>query len=117
MRMTRLVPMLPVRDLEESVAFYRRLGFEVRQRNDDWGWASLAFGDCALMLDRSIAPHPHAPNGGVLYLYPDDVAAYHARLQAEGIDVPSVETTFYGMREFRIEDPAGTRLWIGQPVA
>ena len=38
-------------------------------------------------------------------------------LLANGADVPELETTFYGMTEFRIDDPDGNRLWIGQKVA
>ena len=77
MRMTRLVPMLPVASMPASVEFYRKLGFSVDQRNDDWRWASLSFGECRLMLDESINVHHGAPRSGVLYLYPDDIAAYH----------------------------------------
>lgn len=114
MKMTRLVPMLPVRSMPDSVAFYGKLGFQVENRNDGWRWAMLAFGDCRLMVDESINVHPGAPRSGVLYLYPDDVAAYHASLRANGVDVPGLDTTFYGMQEFRIDDPDGNRLWIGQ---
>jgi uncharacterized glyoxalase superfamily protein PhnB len=28
--------------------------------------------------------------------------------------VPELDVTFYGMKEFRINDPDGNRLWIGQ---
>ena len=52
MKMTRIVPMLPVANVKDSLEFYRKLGFEV-----------------------------------------------------------------YGMREFRIDDPDGNRLWIGQAEA
>jgi hypothetical protein len=30
------------------------------------------------------------------------------------VKVPDLEVTFYGMTEFRIEDPDGNQLWIGQ---
>jgi hypothetical protein len=30
------------------------------------------------------------------------------------LDIPDLETTFYGMTELRIDDPDGNRLWIGQ---
>ena len=44
MKMSRLIPMLPVRSMPLSVSFYcNMLGFEVEQRNDDWGWAMLRF--------------------------------------------------------------------------
>lgn len=117
MRMTRIIPMLPVRSMPDSVAFYRTLGFEVEERNDDWRWAMLAFDDCRLMVDESINTHPHPPRVGVLYLYPDDVAAYHAMVRERGVAVPALETTFYGMQEFRIDDPDGNRLWVGQSKA
>ena len=57
---------------------------------------------------------PMAPRQSVLYFYPDDVTAYHRDARAKGLDVPDLEVTFYGMREFRIDDPDGNRLWIGQ---
>jgi hypothetical protein len=38
----------------------------------------------------------------------------HSVLRRNGIDVPELSVTFYGMTEFRIDDPDGNRLWIGQ---
>ena len=114
MTMKRLIPMLPVASMPASVAFYEKLGFAVEKRNDGWRWAMLACGDCRLMVDESIHLHPGIPRTSVLYLYPEDIVRFHARLQANGIEVPELETSFYGMREFRMEDPDGNRLWIGQ---
>jgi len=114
MKLDRLIPMLPVRNMPASVEFYRRLGFSVEQRNDGWGWAMLALGECRVMLDQSINPHPGVPRASVLYLYPDDIRAYHAEARANGLEIPDLERTFYGMTEFRIDDPDGNRLWIGQ---
>lgn len=115
MKMTQLIPMLPVKSMPGSVEFYcGKLGFEVENRNDDWGWAMLRFDECRLMVDQSINPHPGAPRSAVLYLYPEDVAEYHAQLQRNGLAVPDLSITFYGLTEFRIEDLDGNRLWIGQ---
>jgi catechol 2,3-dioxygenase-like lactoylglutathione lyase family enzyme len=114
MKMGPLVPMLPVRSMPASVEFYQRLGFRVEQRNDDWRWAKLRFDDCQLMVDESIRQHPGLAQVGVLYLYPDDIEAYHRLVRENGLTVPDLEVTFYGMTEFRIEDPDGNRLWIGQ---
>jgi len=114
MQMTRLIPMLPVRSIAASIAFYEKFGFTVEQRNDGWGWAMLRFDECRLMIDQSINVHPGIPRASVLYLYPDDIAGYHAEVRKNGLTIPDLEQSFYGMTEFRIDDPDGNRLWIGQ---
>ncbi|MGB5675140.1 MAG: VOC family protein [Gemmatimonadota bacterium] len=113
-KINRLIPMLPVRSMSASVDFYQMLGFSVEQRNDDWRWAMLCCGDCRLMVDESINVHPRLPRAGVIYLYPDHISEYHKQLRANGLSVPDLETSFCGMTEFRMEDPDGNQLWIGQ---
>lgn len=114
MKLNRLIPMLPVKTLANSIEFYQKLGFDIETRRDDWGWAMLAFGDCRLMLDQSINQQPNAPRQSVLYLYPDNIAEYHSQVRKNGLEVPDLEVTFYGLTEFRIHDPDGNRLWIGE---
>lgn len=103
-----------VANMPASVEFYEKLGFRVEQRNDDWRWARLCPGECRLMVDESINVHPGIPHLGVLYCYPEDIAEYHRQVRANGLTIPDLEVTFYGMTEFRIEDPDGNRLWVGQ---
>lgn len=117
MTMKRLIPMLPVKSMPASVGFYQKLGFSVEQRNDDWGWARLCFDECRLMVDQSINLHRGAPRQSVLYLYPDNVVDYHQQLRRNGLAVPDLDVTFYGMTEFRLDDPDGNRLWIGQSTS
>ncbi len=117
MQLVSLVPMQPVRSLAASIPFYEKLGFGVEQRRDDWGWARLRCGACELMLDESINLHAGIPRIAVLYLYPDDIVDFHRCARARGLDLPDLDTTFYGMTEFRIEDPDGNRLWVGQERA
>jgi uncharacterized glyoxalase superfamily protein PhnB len=117
MRMNRLIPMLPVSRVAASVEFYQKLGFSVERREDQWGWAMLVFDDCRLMLDQSINAQRAAPRQSVLYLYPENVVEYHRQLRDSGIDVPELEVTFYGMTEFRLNDPDGNPLWIGQSTS
>jgi uncharacterized glyoxalase superfamily protein PhnB len=114
MRLSRLIPMQPVNSMPESVTFYGKLGFVVEERNEEWGWARLRCGDCQLMLDQSINLHPDIPRISVLYLYPDDIVDFHRRARENGLDIPDLDATFYGMTEFRVEDPDGNRLWIGR---
>jgi len=114
MKLNRLIPMLPVSSMPASVEFYQKLGFTVERRDDSWRWAMLCFGDCRLMLDESIKVDPGIPRSSVLYFYPDAIAEYHEQVRRNGLVVPDLDVTFYGMTEFRIEDPDGNRLWIGQ---
>jgi uncharacterized glyoxalase superfamily protein PhnB len=118
MKMTRLIPMLPVKSMPASVSFYcGMLGFEVEKRMDEWGWAMLRFDDCRLMVDQSINAHPTKARESIIYLYPDDVVEYHKQVRENGVAVPELTVTFYGLTEFRINDPDGNRLWIGQSTA
>lgn len=114
MKMNRLIPMLPVSSMPASIEFYQKLGFCVEERNDSWGWAMLCLDECRLMVDQSINLHPGAPRQSVLYLYPGNIFEYHEQVRRNGIAVPDLDVTFYGLTEFRIDDPDGNRLWIGQ---
>lgn len=114
MKMTRLIPMLPVRSMPASVEFYQKLGFSVEKKNDDWGWAMLCFDECRLMVDQSINRHRDLHRESVLYLYPEDITEYHRQVRSNGLDIPDLDVTFYGLTEFRLDDPDGNRLWIGQ---
>ena len=115
MKMTQLIPMLPVKSMPASVSFYcDMLGFEVETRRDEWGWAMLRFDDARLMVDQSINAHPATHRDAIIYLYPDDVVEYHRQIRENGLAVPELSVTFYGLTEFRISDPDGNRLWIGQ---
>ena len=114
MTIVRSIPMMPVADVAISIAFYSKLGFTAEQRRDDWGWAMLRCGECRIMLDRSINVQPGARRLGVLYLYPDDVREFHREARANGLEVPELDTTFYGMLEFRLDDPDGTASGSGR---
>ncbi|HET9886586.1 MAG TPA: VOC family protein [bacterium] len=114
MKMNRIVPMLPVKSMPASLEFYQKLGFTVERKEDDWGWAMLRFDECSIMLDQSIKSHPGNLSQTVLYLYPDDIVEYHRQVKRNGLVVPDLDVTFYGMTEFRLDDPDGNRLWIGQ---
>ena len=50
----------------------------------------------------------------MLPVHPDNISEYHRQVRESGLVIPDLEATFNGMTEFRIADPDGNRLWIGQ---
>lgn len=109
------VPVLPVDDLARSLAFYTRLGFEIRSEYD--GYAILGFGDAELHLAQNdMGPDYFSWSGA--YLRVDDADAVHAAWAVAGariIKAPTDEP--YGIREFATEDPDGNLWRIGSPLA
>ena len=66
------------------------------------------------MVDQLINLHQDAPRQSVLYLYPENIVEYHRQVRGNGLDAPDLDVTFYGLTEFRLDDPDGNRLWIGE---
>jgi hypothetical protein len=42
---------------------------------------------------------------------------YHRQVRRNGLPAPELNVTFYGLTEFRLNDPDGNQLWIGQNVS
>ncbi len=120
MNLRSLTPLLNVEDTPRAIAFYRDLlGFEVEMAWPEEGppeWAMLARGAMRLMLnspdDGSDSQARHARPSyadALLYFDTDDVAAVHARLDADGAAVGAITDQMYG-RELRVRDPDGYEL-------
>jgi catechol 2,3-dioxygenase-like lactoylglutathione lyase family enzyme len=107
-----LIPLLSVKSVPASIAFYQLLGFELANTHtpeDDSEpvWAYLKGDDCSLMVGEAEQPAP-TPGGLTIYMYVDDVVAKHAELSAAGVAVEAVEYPFWSKRgEFRLKDPDG----------
>ena len=127
MKLKRLIPMLNVSHIENSLEFYQRgLGFSIVSDPAavaDWRWANIRSGDAELMLSESggspalkqnIDPHLDTSWPCIYYFYPDDVDAMHAHLCDQGYSPSALQTTLYDMREFSIQDPDGHLLSFGQ---
>lgn len=114
----RLTPFAHVFDVEASIAFYRLLGFEVRNTVAiDGGpkptWAYLASGGADLMIAKASGKIVPDEQAVLFYLYCDDVAVKHAELAAAGLEVSPITTPFWAPRgEFRLADPDGYGLMI-----
>jgi hypothetical protein len=113
-----LVPFVHVRNIHTSAAFYEKLGFTVHNTftmegagEETWAW--LECRDAALMLARADEPVIASQQAVLFYAYIEDVAAKHAELAADGVEVSAITYPFYAQRgEFRATDPDGYVLMI-----
>ena len=117
MKLKRLVPILWVSDIEQTIAFYRdMLGFKCMNRME--GWACLANDEVELMISL---PNQHEPFDqlqftGSFYFRPDDVDRLWEQLKNQVPIVYPIENFDYGMREFAIRDNTGYILQFGKAI-
>ena len=96
----RLSPVFPVRDLDQSIEHYRKLGFDVRRYEgaDPYAFAERDGIELHLAQVEGLKPKR---NMSAVYLYVDDADALDPEWSAAGIDGRLVEPsdTSYGLRE------------------
>ncbi len=119
------VPILPSRNLRETLAFYERLGFE-NQGAPPEQWDYLIIGRGSIELHFYGAPHTDPlTTDAMCYLRVPDADALHDEWRAIGVATdpatgsrlqPPVDTD-YGMREFALVDPSGNLLRVGSPMS
>lgn len=115
-----LAPNLMVEDVAQAMAFYRDvLGFEVASTVPEADaapvWAMVRAGAVTVMLEARASVEEGLPRlagqptGATLSLYMDvdDADALYAAIQDRVRVVKEPHATFYGAREFYIEDPNG----------
>ena len=118
------VPILPSRNLEETLEFYSRLGFELQGAPIE-KYRYLIIGRGSIELHFWDAPDvdPLTTNASC-YLRVDDAEALHREWQGVGIRsdpatgsrlMPPVDTD-YGIREFALVDKSGNLVRVGSPL-
>jgi catechol 2,3-dioxygenase-like lactoylglutathione lyase family enzyme len=122
-----LVPMIHVADVERSVEFYRRLGFEVgnyvpRVENCPMAWAWLYQPKAPdwktganLMLTVSHEEVKPGAHSVLFYLYAANLVEVRNQLLAQGMKVGEICFPEYLPEgEFKTSDPDGYTLMIAQ---
>lgn len=116
------IPTLPSRNLDETVAFYGVFGFEsVFRTPEPGGYVILRLGGLELHFFHWPELNPGATYSGC-YLRVSDVDAMYeqfaaARLPARGVpSLGGIEKKFYRMREFRLVDPSGNLVRVGEEM-
>jgi catechol 2,3-dioxygenase-like lactoylglutathione lyase family enzyme len=104
---------VPVSDQDGMIAFYvEKLGFEKRidvPFGNGYRWVEVAPGDAETTV--ALAPPPEGtPSGNHqtgISLHTDDIDAFHAELQADGVDVDAEVS--------RMGDPVPPLFWLRDP--
>jgi uncharacterized glyoxalase superfamily protein PhnB len=124
-----LAPNLMVEDVTRAIAFYRdTLGFEVAAKQPDEGapvWAMLSAGGVSLMfqarqsLEEELPQLTGQPIGASqsLYISVDDADALYLSIHNTAHVLKEPQTSFYGAREFYIQDLDGYILCFASDVA
>jgi catechol 2,3-dioxygenase-like lactoylglutathione lyase family enzyme len=107
-----------VADVQRSLEFYARLGFEEVNRFEHDGrlnWVFLQSGGARLMLSRASDPIDPGAQAILFYVYTRDVEALRRDLLAAGLPVGEITRPFYMPGgEVRLTDPDGHVLLCGQ---
>ena len=119
-----VVPLLWVRNMANSLEFYRQLGFEVVETWEPESaiqWCSLRFGDAQLMLqqteDSTATNVQEADGSGIeLYFVCSDLKALYQRYSRAGLKSTKPRTAFYPMEQIFLRDPDGRSLCFETPV-
>ena len=117
----RLVPALLVRDMGETLEFYRRLGFRLTGYHPDESnltWAEVKR-DSVTFQFHTEPPHGTPPTpvcSGTFYLFPASVTELAEEFRGKVDFAWGPEAMDYGMREFGIKDPNGYYLAFTEPA-
>jgi len=97
-----------VRDMARSIAFYRKLGFEVLYGGERAAFSSLKVGEALVNLSTSPG-YEHRWWGRVIFRI-DNVDAHYRALQSHGLIFESPRDAAWGERFFHVTDPDGHEL-------
>jgi catechol 2,3-dioxygenase-like lactoylglutathione lyase family enzyme len=112
------IPILPSRNLENTVEFYRRLGFDGFVHSHG-GYAILIRGTLELhfFLYRQVVPEKSASCCYLRVSSVEEVYADFSRARLPRAGIPrqdALEDKPWGMREFAVVDPDGNLVRVGQ---
>ena len=115
--MKTITPNIFVRDINQTIAYYRLLGFDLAMTVPEEGdpvWAMMTCGSVSFMFQSfdslgSELPEISRQDGGslLLYIQVKEIRKLHAMIKDKVDVIKGLEKTFYGATEFSIKDING----------
>jgi len=107
-------PILPVADMAVAIAYYEKLGFDVKAYDEGYAWVRhCGWEFLHLALAKGVDA---AANEAAAYIHVADADAWYTAMVAVAPDaeISHLADTPWGMREYSFTDPSGNRVRIGQ---
>lgn len=115
--MEALTPNIFVRDINETIDFYKKLGFNTVMsvpEEGDFVWVMMSCGNVSMMFQTFDSLGPELPeisraDGGSLLLYIriQNIRQFYEKLKEKVTILKGLEETFYGATEFSVLDNNG----------
>jgi catechol 2,3-dioxygenase-like lactoylglutathione lyase family enzyme len=109
------IPVLPSLNLDETIAFYSKIGFRVWSRHEgDYAILAWETRELHFFLMGQLQP---AESFFGCYWRVEDAEGLHAEYTALGLpNLHPIEEKPWGMKEFAFIDPHGNLIRIGQEI-
>lgn len=117
MKINKLSPIIWTKNTQETITFYKKIGFKVVKENEDLVWICMQNGD----IEINIANPEAAPDfkkpifTGTFYFNVENADEAWEELKDNNV-VYEIETFDWGMREFAIYDNNGYILQFGEEI-
>ena len=109
----RVAPIFAVRDVDRSMAHYRRMGFTTRPyEGGGYGFAARD----GIELHLGLVPETDLRTSAA-YLFVEDADQLAEEWRAAGLHVHGPEDTEWGQHEGAVVDPDGNVIRFGSPMA
>jgi catechol 2,3-dioxygenase-like lactoylglutathione lyase family enzyme len=106
-------PVFRVGELDRSIAWFERAGFEVSTHDDTYAFARR---DRGLTIHLARAEGDELPGHGSVYIHCQDADRVADGWRRAGLEVDGPRNEDYGRREGSTTDPDGNVIRFGSPI-
>lgn len=106
-----IVPILPVRSLDEAERLHETMGLQVERYDDGYAWVRIQGHEIwHLRLVEGLDPDSNPTS---IYVFIEELDATHRGLVEAGLVPTPIVDTPWGMRETSVRDPSGNLVRLG----